>query len=171
MTKNKIYIIPGLGESCNLVRYKNLAISLSKKGYVVTPVNPDWYQPLTKLVFEVEKDVIIIGFSFGSVLAYLIAKKYTYKKAIFASMSPIHDFSYELLVKDNLLHMKEDKAIELAKDVKSITINLKSINTPFTTIIGEDEYNTKIDYKPDIIVPKTKHYMSKKYIDAIVKLL
>ena len=171
MTKNKIYIIPGLGESCILVRYKNLASSLSKKGYNVIPVDPDWYQPLTKLVFRVEKNATIIGFSFGAVLAYLIAKKYPYKKAIFASMSPIHDFSYEILVKDYLLHMNKDKAIKLAKDVKSIKINLKTIDTPFVTLMGEHEKKYLSESKSDIIIPKTKHYMSKKYADTISALL
>ena len=171
MTKNKIYIIPGLGENCNLVRYKNLAISLSKKGYDIAPVNPDWYQPLTKLVFEVEKNATIVGFSFGVVLAYLIAKKYTYKKAIFASMSPIHNFSYETLVKDYLLHMNKDKAVELAKDIKSIKIDTKTIDTPFITIIGEEEKELLSNGVPDIIIQKTKHYMSKKYIETISGLL
>lgn len=172
MTKDKIYIIPGLGENCNLVRYKNLANSLSKKGYSVISVNPDWYQPLTKLVFEVEKNSIIVGFSFGAVLGYLIAKKYTYKKAIFASMSPIKDFSYDILFKDYLLHMNKEKAAELAKDVKSINIDLKMIDTPFITIIGEEEKKElSSNGIPDIIIPKTRHYMSKKYIETILGLL
>ena len=114
---------------------------------------------------------MIVGFSFVAVLAYLIAKKYTYKKAIFASMSPIHNFSYETLVKDYLLHMNKDKAVELAKDIKSIKIDTMTIDTPFITIIGEEEKELLSNGVPNIIIQKTKHYMSKKYIETISGLL
>ena len=74
--KSKIYIIPGLGENCSLIRYKTLGETLKSKGYNVVYINPNWYKTLSEQVFFVGKNSIICGFSFGGVLAYLIAKKY-----------------------------------------------------------------------------------------------
>ncbi len=164
--KTKIYIIPGLGESCDLLRYKNLARSLENKGYKVIPINPDWYRPLSDNVFPIEEDSIIVGFSFGAILAYLIARKYPCKKVIFASISPIHEFSFESLVKDYMEHMSEDLAIEITKDIKNIKVSLKSLKVSHITLMGELENRTA-----DFIVPKTGHKINTKYIKYISDLI
>lgn len=161
-----IYFIPGLGEKCNLVRYKKLAQALQKKGYVVHPINPNWYRPLSENVFPVKKEDIIIGFSFGAVIAYLIAKKYPCKKVILASLSPIHEFSFESLVKDYRIHMKKDLAIEIAKDIKQIKISLRSLKVPYVTLMGELEHDSA-----DFFVPKTGHEINSAYIRCIEKLI
>lgn len=168
MIKNKVYIIPGLGENCDLIRYKYLANLLLQKKYEVVLVNPNWYKPLTQLTFPVESEAIIIGFSFGAILAYLIAKKMDYKKAFLCSISPIHDFSYNELVEDYSHHMKKENAEELARDIKSIKIDLKTIRTPYITIIGDQEIDLLKDSTPDIVVPNTRHFLSKKYAQTIL---
>ncbi|MEX0931389.1 MAG: hypothetical protein WDZ88_01420 [Candidatus Paceibacterota bacterium] len=167
----KIYLIPGLGEKCTLVRYRNLAEALSSKGYEVVPVNPDWYQPLLSQIFPVEKDAIICGFSFGAVMAYLIAQKYPCKKVIMASISPIHLFSFESLRDDYLLHMDSDMATKLAREIKSIEVRLNTLATPYTILAGEREKMLLTECKPDIIVPATGHFMSKAYIQCIADIV
>lgn len=164
--KKIIYIIPGNGETCNLSRYRKLAKVLSDKGYKVIPVNPDWYKPLSENVFKVDKNSVVCGFSFGAVLAYLIAKKYPYRKAIFASISPIHKFSFKSLVSDMVPYMSKEKAIKISTDIKKIKISLKSLKIPFITLAGEREKTEAM-----FLVPKTGHYMSKKYIEYIAKLI
>jgi len=161
-----IYIIPGLGEKCDLVRYKKLAHALTGKGYEIKPVNPNWYRPLSENVFPVKKDDIVIGFSFGAVIAYLIAKKYPCKKVILASISPIHEFSFESLVKDYRTHMKKDLAIEIAKDIKQIKISLKTLKVPYVTLMGEREHDLA-----DFLVPKTEHEINSAYIRCIEKFV
>ncbi len=164
--KNKIYIIPGFGESCREARYKALAKILQVKGYNVLPVSPDWYKPFSKAVFQPSKNAILIGFSFGAVIAYLVAKKYKCQKIILASLSPIHTFSYASLVKDYAEHMEQNQSQKNAKDIKKIKINLKKLETPFVTLAGKRE-----KMNADILVPRTGHYMTKTYIASISKLL
>ncbi len=165
-----IYIIPGLGEDCNLSRYKKLIDTFQKKGYFVKPINPDWYKPLSEQIFPIEKESMIFGFSFGAILAYLIAKKYPCKKVIFGSISPIHTFSFKSLVDDNTEHMNKDLAIELARDIKNIKISLKNLKSPHISLAGELEIPI-MKNNADLLVPKAKHFLSKTYIESINKLV
>ena len=175
---NKIYLIPGLGEHCGLLRYKKLTEVLKKDGYQVVCVNPDWYNLVSKQVFSVEKDAIVVGFSFGAILAYLIVKKYPCKKVIFASISPIHTFSFKELEKDFRKditpklgkELAQTRGTELAKDIKKIKIYLKELKTPFVTLAGENEEKVMLK-GTDFIVPQTKHIMSDKYIRCIQKVI
>jgi alpha-beta hydrolase superfamily lysophospholipase len=164
--KKIVYIIPGLGEHCDEVRYKNLAKSLEKVGYNVKKINPDWYKPVSQAIFPVPKNAIVFGFSMGGVLAYLVAKKYPCKKVIFGSLSPISTFSFKSFSKDLYPYMSKEMAHNIAKDVKNIKVSLKSLKTPFITLAGEKE-----KMKADFLVPATEHYMSKNYINCISKLL
>lgn len=174
----KIYLIPGLGESCVLLRYKKLAEALKKDGYNVVCVNPDWYQPLTAQVFDVEKDAVVVGFSFGAILAYLVVKKYPCRKVIFASISPIHTFSFEDLERDFRKditpklgkELAQTRGTELAKDIKKIKISLKELKTPFVTLAGENEEKNMLK-GVDFIVPQTKHIINDKYIKCIQKII
>lgn len=161
-----IYIIPGLGEDCQLLRYRNLKAVLQSNGYKVKCCNPNWFKPLSSQVFHVEKNSIVVGFSFGAVLAYLIVKKYPCKGAIFASLSPIHKFSYDELVKDYNKHMSKKLSVRIAKDIKSIDISLNSLNVPWITMAGEYE-----GLSADIIIPKTRHRITNKYIEYIVSTI
>lgn len=173
--KKTMYIIPALGESCDEKPYQKLSEALLVKGYTVKPVNPDWYAPLTTQVFKVEKTAIVFGFSFWAILAYLIAKKYPYSKAIFASISPLHIFSFKSLESDYRRDIApkvgkekaEILATDLAKDIKSITIDLKSLKIPYVTLSGALERYIPADIK----VPKTGHELTEEYIEAILKLV
>ena len=174
--KKIIYLIPGLGENCDLLRYKKLAEVLQASGYEVKYINPDWYSPLSRQVFQVEKDAIVFGFSFGAVLAYLVAQKYPCRKVIFASISPIHKFSFKELEKDYRKdiapkigkELAQKRGTELARDIKSIKILLKNLKTPFVTLVGEKETEMM---PADFIVPQSGHRMTDKYIKCIQKLI
>lgn len=166
-----IYIIPGLGENCNLQRYQQLTKRLEEKGFNVIQINPNWYLPLKSQLFSIEKDSTICGFSFGAIFAYLLAEKYSCKKIIFASISPIRAFSLKSLIEDYMLHMNKKMSTILAKEIKSIKVNFKSIKNSYITIAGEKEELVRGEKKADVLVPDTKHFMSKKYIEAIVKIL
>ncbi|MEK7184725.1 MAG: hypothetical protein AAB683_01140 [Patescibacteria group bacterium] len=161
--KNTIYIIPGLGETCEESRYIKLAQELKGNGYIVKLIKPNWYRPLSEEVFKVEKDDVVIGFSFGAVIAYLISQKFSCKKFIFASLSPIHKFTYKSLVRDYSKHMDKEKSELISKDIKNIKINLSNIKSPYITLAGEFERGIE----RQIIVPKTKHIINNNYIKAI----
>jgi len=173
--KNRIFLIPGFGETCKLVRYQYLIHKLEKKGYHVVPVNPDWYKPLTSHVFRIHKSDIVIGFSFGAVISYLIAKKFTCKKIILASLSPLHTFGFKSLQKDCVRNVtrkvgKRSAVIlgtKLAKNIMSIKISLNSLRVPYITLSGQLERGMPANIK----VPKTAHYMTRTYANTIAGLL
>ena len=164
--KNKIYIIPGQGQSVRISQYKKLISALKEKGYEVVGINPSWYKALSPQIFPIEKDSIIIGFSYGAILAYLVAKKYPCKKLILASLSPIHKDSFETLTKDFSNDMTEKQAVEVARDIKSIKINLQELKCPYVTFAGIKE-----KAKADFLVPNTGHEMTDEYIKCISELL
>jgi alpha/beta superfamily hydrolase len=167
--KKIIYIIPGLGERCDESQYQDLAQALEKKGYRVHQVNPNWYRPLSEQIFPVEKDAIVFGFSFGAIIAYLVAQKYPCKKVLLASLSPLETFSFESLVDDYAEHMSKDLAVEIATDVKKIDISLQSLKTPFVTLAGDVELKD-ITEGAHILVPGTSHKITKPYIKCILEL-
>ena len=165
MTKT-IYIIPGYGETCSEARYKKLASVLRLKGYEVEQIKIDWKKPLSANMFEPLKDSTIVGFSFGAVLAYLIAKKYPLEKIILCSLSPLHKFSYKQEYEFNLKYMNPDQAAINAKDLKNIKISLNSLKIPYVALAGEKEKLCKGEF----LVPKTGHFISSNYINCIAKL-
>jgi hypothetical protein len=167
--KKIIYIIPGLGERCDESQYQDLAQALEKKGYSVHQVNPNWYRPLLEQIFPVEKDAIVFGFSFGAIIAYLVAQKYPCKKVLLASLSPLETFSFESLVDDYAEYMSKDLAVEIATDVKKIDISLQSLKTPFVTLAGDAELKDITD-SAHILVPGTGHKITKAYIKYILEL-
>ena len=165
-----IYIIPGYGENCSLARYKKLIQALQKSANIVVPINPDWYQPISKQIFKIKRNSIIFGFSYGAMLAYLTARKYKCNKIILGSIAPIHTFSIKSLIKDNLEHMSKELAIAQAEDIKSIKISLDKLDCPYVTLAGELEPPI-MKNNADFIIPRTNHYLSKNYIDGICKII
>lgn len=149
-----IYIIPELGSKFTELRYEKLAKILQDKGYKVIKVKPDWYKPISIQTFDCTNSSII-GFSMGAVIAYLCGKKYpNFNKIVLASISPIEDFTNDLSK-----HMSWKKSILIMEDYMKIKIKL---NNKFITISGELE-----NMDTDIIVPKTRHYLSDLYIRTI----
>jgi alpha/beta superfamily hydrolase len=162
--KTTIYILPGFGETCSETRYKKLDTVLKSKGYIVERVKPNWYKPLSANVFKPKKNSILIGFSFGAIVAYLIAIKYPVSKVIFCSMSPIT--TYKDFYESYLAHMDEENSRLNAEDITKIKISLDKLKTPHITLAGEKE-----NLKANLLVPKTGHYMSIKYINCLTELL
>ncbi len=152
---------------CSMPGYRTLVKIVRAQGYEIIPVNPDWLVPLSKHVFRPQKNAVLIGFSYGAVLAYLIAKKYPCRKVIFASLSPIHTFTYKMLVEEDSKIMPRKNAIANAKDIKKIKIQIKSLKAPYISLRGELEK----EMEGELLVPKTGHEMTPAYINAVTKLL
>ena len=162
-----IYIIPGWGESCGEARYKKLGSILEHKGYVVERVKADWNTTLSANVFKPQSNSVLIGFSFGAVVCYLIAKKYPSKKVIFCSLSPLKVITYEEIYKEAIKHLNHDLSVAVAKDVKSIKISLKDLKVQYITLAGEKEKLCKGEF----LVPKSDHFITNNYINCISKLV
>ena len=165
MNKQIIYIIPGLGETWDEPQNKELVTAL-EKNYTVRQVNPNWYAPLSSNVFEPEESAILFGFSMGAILAYLIAKKYKVKGVLFASPSPIHDFTERELLETYSEYMRIKQAKKNAKDILKIKFDRKKIKGENIVVAGANE---EID--ADYYAIDGDHFLSKGYRDAIVSLL
>lgn len=164
MIKKIVYIIPGLGEHSKLVRYQNLIQKIKKSKYSPEFVDIDWSKPISKQIFIPKPNSIIFGFSLGAVLAYLITKKYKCDKVIFGSMTNLNSYSKKFLQDFFSKEFGVSAAKNITEDLKGIKISLTSLKIPFITMAGENE-----NLKADILVPKTNHYISKAYIDLVIK--
>jgi esterase/lipase len=171
MKKNIIYIIPGMGENCNLLRYRKMSRLLFEKGYEVKEVNPDWYKPISGQIFKIEKDSIIFGFSAGAILAYLVVNKYKCKKVILASMTPVKIISQKEIYDILIEKMSEKLSLEISKDYKKIKVNLEKLKTPYITITGGKEILLRGESVSDFIIPKATHRISGSYLAALLKIL
>ncbi len=163
-----VYIIPGLGETCRSKRYKMLGQSIEEKGYTAVYCNPDWYQTVSSQIFKPEKDSIIIGFSFGAVIAYLIARKFKFKKVIFASLSPLKMITHKELLEEYRKHMSLKEAKILTDDVLSIKINLNKLKTKYVALKGSREEK---EILADYIVQGVGHRLDANYIESVIKLI
>lgn len=163
-----IIIYPEWGGRSKQVPYKKLAKTLQDAGHTVTCMNPHWREPLSSNVVKVPKKSILIGFSYGAVIAYLIAKKYPCKKVVLCSITPLHMYSHEANVQDFLKHMSGKRAKIMADDIEKIKLDITSLRCPVVTLVGENE---KEMLPADFMVPHTGHRMTGEYINCIRKLL
>lgn len=166
LMKKTLYIIPGMGQTCDLVRYKKLANVAKDKGYKVVPVDPDWYAPISKQIFKPQTNAVIFGFSMGAILACLVAEKYPCKKLILASTSPIDEFDYVDFEKEMRNYMSVEKAKSVTGDIENISIDFKKLRVPFVKLAGDSE-----GMKADILISKAKHFLTVDYIKAVERLL
>jgi len=158
-----------MGETCDEAQYVSLTKDLKKEGYIVVSINPDWKKPLTKQLVKIERDSIIFGFSMGAVLAYLIAKKYPCKKAIMASISPIHTFIYKDFKEFLNERMTPEESGAVTNDILAINVDLENLKTPHVTLMGEKEEMAKGEKSPDIFVAGATHEIGEAYRLAILK--
>jgi predicted esterase YcpF (UPF0227 family) len=157
----KFYIIPGWGETCRRMQYKALAAAVAKKGYEPVLIKVDWNRVLSEQVFPVEQDAVLFGFSLGGWLARRVGQTYPCALMICASITPQRHFKGG---------EPEQAAVDIVgtamiADIKQ-TIK-KKVKAQKTVVM----YGDKEGEPADIIVPKTGHEISKKYVLEVVKLL
>src|SRR3989338_353910 len=90
-----VYIIPGHTEFIRYKRYKKILPLFTSKGFEVVPVEIKWKKHvMTDYVsqflkeYKPKKGSYIFGFSFGSMIALISAKKVRPKAIILCSLSP-----------------------------------------------------------------------------------
>lgn len=157
------YIISGWCDTTGRAPYQRLCEIAIAKGYKVVKVNPEWDEPLSGQIFPVTRRDVIFGFSMGAILACMVGKKYSYRKLILASMTPVLDLSRSTL---NIL----GKAI--SNDCKKFRYG----GIKATYFYGEKEIDESLDQlrktsaKTDSkfkIVPNVCHNLSREYIERI----
>ena len=113
-----IYIIPGLGDKrYNLPKYVK---------YLYLSIDDVLHLP------KLPKDSVLIGFSIGAVIAYLLALKHPVKKLILCSPSPIivkykkPKAEIYILSGDKEMPQMQKYALGLAKKMKGTLVRVSS---------------------------------------------
>lgn len=134
--KKIIYIIPGFGERVSDTPYPYLSKILKEKGYIVKKYQPKWeYRTINNwvkdfhdfLLKENDCKPIILGFSFGAMIALLEAKNFIFNKLILCSLSPffkqdlkkISPVALKILGKKRMRDFKQN---EFPDDLKTSSI-------------------------------------------------
>lgn len=169
--KGTVFIVPGYGMSNSSAPIVKLHKAVTRAGYQTSGWNIAWNRPLSKQVHEIPQDSIVVGFSLGAILAYLVAKQYGCKKTILASMTPVQKYSKALWIREVYGKDMDKKSAALcARDITNIKINPNKLRCAYAILAGELEDKKKV-WKPDILIPETNHELNDSYIKAIIKLL
>jgi pimeloyl-ACP methyl ester carboxylesterase len=146
MTPKTFFIIPGFKEKATDKNYAWLLAFLKTKNYKVVPVPVAWnYKTLSDNAVELlnffkkyqgEKNYIL-GFSYGAVLAMLIANEVKPKRLYLCSLSP--DFSEDL--KFMTSDIKKYIGKRRLSDIKNRSGRkiAKELNVPTTIFYGKKE--------------------------------
>lgn len=103
MNTKIVFLIPGFRQKISQKGYMNLRKRLQKDGFLVVPIAISWggstiadntefflkkyAEKLAKLSIS-SKDVYLLGFSYGALIAFLAATKISVKGLILCSLSP-----------------------------------------------------------------------------------
>lgn len=187
----KIFVIPGFKESIKEKTYFDLKKILEKKKLKVELVEIKWnYRSFNQWLEQFldfynknkSKENIILGFSFGAIIAFTATTKVNQKLLVLCSMSPI--FSEDLLkLKKSWLKPLGEKRI---KDFEKLNFEklVKNIKCKTILTIGEKEAkqypiqekrileaHKKIVNNSLIRIPNTKHNIGQKeYLETIEKI-
>lgn len=157
----KLYIVPGLDDTCSREPYQLLKQMAERKGYQVIPKDVDWKSNLSKQIFSVDATDILFGFSLGAVLVRLVAQQYACKHIILGSMTPLRDFKGGEM-RDALIDILGPDFVNDVRD------NLQpGHKANKQTII----YGDKENEPGDIIVSNTDHEITQAYISEIEKII
>lgn len=95
--KKIAYIIPGFMQQTHMPGYQHCATELRKIGYIVKPISITWkYTVLSDWINEVQHqmkhdandNVLLLGFSFGAIIACCISTNMPVQTQILCSLSP-----------------------------------------------------------------------------------
>lgn len=95
-SKKTAFIIPGHTESEHLSQYKKIAASFGKRGYKPVRIHIDWrYRTMSDYIDQFlvaarrhPGDCVILGFSFGAIIAVATAAELKPERLFLCSLSP-----------------------------------------------------------------------------------
>ena len=187
MKKRVVFIIPGYQESLNLPRYRQIANFFRAKRIKVIPVKIKWkykvmsdYIPDFKSIFEQNKgqENHFFGFSFGAFIAFASAIKLKPKSMILCSLSPyfledlkIFPKSWKKGQKKRLLDIRNFEFNKMARKIKNKTYLFVGEKEHKILLHRSKEAKKEIKNSSIKIVKDAKHYLSKKYLDEVRKIV
>ncbi|NCU28603.1 MAG: hypothetical protein EOM85_02960 [Candidatus Moranbacteria bacterium] len=181
--KQKLYIIPGWGETPRFKNSRELIDIVSEK-YKVVPIR--YVSKKEALLSENLKIVrdqlksptnksIILGFSMGALFAYILASEIKFEKVIVCSISPILENDLDFYAPEDVHKLFTDREIKEFKRWK-----YKKIKCPAIFMCGDKEgeeetFRTKELHKKNggkiVIIKGQTHKLNKKYLREIKKFL
>jgi len=181
--QEKIYFIPGWGETKKFKHSEKLIKALEKK-FKVIPVQyiSKWgtlpSQNIKIILDQIEKPSsrdICIGFSIGALYTFILSRKIKFKKIILCSISPFLENDLDAYPKKEVSKMVSHEEVKEFKKTKYV--KPKSL----TVYICGSKENKEVIYKTKwlakkfesklIIVKNTDHELSEGYIKAIEKAI
>jgi dienelactone hydrolase len=158
---NTLYILPGWEDSGREEGYLKIESLARTKGYNVVMKSIDWTRPLSRQLFEVEKESVVFGFSLGAILAWLTAQREPVNHLILASMTPHYSFT-DPEIKNALIDLAGEEFVD------DILHNLKKSHKAKrqTVLYGDQEGE-----HADILVKETDHELTDNYVVEVLKLL
>ena len=181
--KQKLYIIPGWGETPRFKNSRELIDIVSEK-YEVVPIR--YVSKKGALLSENLKIVrdqlksptnksIVLGFSMGALFAYILASEIKFEKVIICSISPILENDLDFYAPKDVHKIFTDREIKNLK-----TLKYKKLKCPAVFLYGDKEgeeetFRTKELYKKNggriIVIKNQDHSMSGAYLENIKKIL
>ena len=146
--KKTIYIIPGYGESTRTKNYQEIIKFAKSNKYEVSPINIVWNTDKTMVDYikEVEKQLskdnqndILLGFSFGAYIAYIISKKKIFGNYIFCTISPY----FKENLKDIPQESKDYFGKKFIEKLKKYSIHGGNKNNAYF-LVGEKDWDLAI---------------------------
>ena len=147
--KKKLYIIPGFGESTRTKNYRAIIKSARANHYDVIHLNIIWDMDKTipDYVKEVEQQIpknnyngILLGFSFGAYIAYVVSKNKIFTNYIFCTISPY----FKENLKDIPQESKEFFGKKFIEKLKRYSISEGNKNNAYF-LTGEKDWNIAIN--------------------------
>ncbi len=130
-------------------------------------VNVDWTKPLSEAVFPVEKTDIIVGFSMGAIIAYMVAKRYSCK-AVLCSMTKPKAYAKDVWIDESMKDMSEENAENQVEELFELDIDISTVDC--VCMFGEKEDKDKIVHNSQsTVIPNVGHELSADYISVIKK--
>ena len=180
--KQKIYYIPGWGETKNFKYSKKIIQALEKNGEVI-PIkyiskkgtNPSRnIEMILEQIKKPTKNDILIGFSMGALFAYILNTKIKFKKVIICSIPAILENDLEKFPKKEVskifsqIEIKEFGQIKYTKP-RSLTVFICGDKENKETI-DKTKWLAKKFKSKSIVVKNTKHKLEEKLISDLTKL-
>lgn len=187
MTKTKIYIIPGLGESTRMINYREIIKSFKKEGFEIVPINITWSTDMSmgdyinqanKQIPNLSDNDYIMGFSFGAYIALILSKKKKVKGFIFCSLSPYFKENLKYIPKESVEYFGK-KMIDSFKRYSFPAVSKSKAwfivgekDWPLVIKRAEESFNKWKGEKELIIVKKAEHELKhSNYIKEMKKII
>lgn len=187
-----VYIIPGFKERPSGKNYNYIKKEFRSRGFVVYPVIIDWNRKcMTDYVNQFRdlydrsrknshQDVILFGFSFGAILAFIAATHIRPKLLLLCSFSPYFSEDIPLLKPRWKVYIGKKRILDFQRNYSFNSLS-KKVTAPMIFLAGSEEISllkkrvaqcSTLPNTKTYMIPRAKHNISEKnYKNKIIELI